>query len=78
MEAVETNRRLVKFIVAAVLFFAWGSSSRSSSGPGTNTRVSGARTSRYHSRSPCSCQSLRMGLADGGGTNLLSGADTHQ
>ncbi len=24
MEAVETNRRLVKFIVAAVLFFAWG------------------------------------------------------
>ncbi len=24
MEAVETNKRLVKFIVAAVLFFAWG------------------------------------------------------
>lgn len=24
MQAVETNKRLVKFIVAAVLFFAWG------------------------------------------------------
>ena len=24
MEAAETNKRLVKFIVAAVLFFAWG------------------------------------------------------